>query len=62
LIGRLEVEDSGVKDEWHTKAWNVRSAEAEAVTRENKDRPISEILLPNANDENVPSNGNLVRS
>jgi len=62
LIGGLEVEDSDVKDEWHTKAWNVRSAEAEGATRKNEDRPISEILLPNTNDENVPSNGKLVRS
>lgn len=61
-IGRLEVEDSGVKDEWRTKTWNVRSAEAKPAAHESEDGPISEILLSNTSDENVPSNGKLVRS
>jgi hypothetical protein len=31
-IGWQTVEDSGVKDHWHTKSWNVSSAEAEPWT------------------------------
>jgi dienelactone hydrolase len=61
-IGRLEVEDSGVKDEWHAKSWNVRGAWAEPVTHKDEDGPISEILVSNTGDEKVPSNGKLVRS
>ena len=61
-IGSLEVEDSGVKDHWQTKSWNVSSAVAEPATPKNEDGPTAEILLPDTRDENVPSTGKLVRS
>jgi hypothetical protein len=61
-IGRLKVEDSGVKDHWQTKTWNVRSVEAEPPTEKIEDGSIPEILLSNTNDMNVPSNGKLVTS
>lgn len=61
-VGRLEVEDGGVKDDWQTKTWNVRSAEAEPLADKIEDGAISEILLSITNDENVPSDGELVTS
>jgi hypothetical protein len=61
-IGSLEVEDSGVKEHWQTKSWNVSSAVAEPATPKNEDGPTAEILLPDTRDENVPSTGKLVRS
>lgn len=61
-IGRLEVEDSGVKDHWQTKTWNVHSAETEALTDKIEAGVIRAILLSNTDDVNVPSNGKSVTS
>jgi len=61
-IGRLDVEDSGVKDTWKTKSWNVSSVDAEPASEKAADRPAPEILLANTSDGEVPSNGELVTS
>lgn len=61
-IGSLEVEDSGVKDDWHTKSWNVIGAEAKPQREKTSDGGMSEILLSSTVDENVPSHGRLVTS
>jgi hypothetical protein len=61
-IGRLKVEDSGVKDHWGTKNWNVSSAEAEPAKEKSAEGTPAEILLSNTLDANVPSAGRLVTS
>ena len=61
-IGRLEVEDSGGKDHWKTKSWNVSSAEAEPASQKIPDTGAPEIVLANTNDPEVPSSGRLVSS
>jgi hypothetical protein len=61
-VGRLEVEDSGVKDDWKTKSWNVSSAEVEAASEKVLGEVNSEILLANTNDPEVPASGRLVPS
>jgi hypothetical protein len=61
-IGSQQVEDSGVKDHWHTKSWNVTSAEAKPQSEKVSDGEISEILLSGMTDENVPSHGKLITS
>jgi hypothetical protein len=60
--GRLEVEDSGVKDTWKTKSWNVSNVDAEPASEKAEDRAVPEILLTNTNDRDVPSDGELVTS
>lgn len=61
-VGKLEVEDSGVKDHWQTKSWNVRSAETKPTSEKVVDEAAAEIVLTNTNDPEVPSSGRLVMS
>ncbi len=61
-IGLLTVEDSGIKDNWKTKSWNVSGAEAKPQEEKTADKPVSEILLSNTADGDVPSVGELVTS
>jgi dienelactone hydrolase len=61
-IGRLEVEDSSVKDTWQTKSWNVSSVDAEPAGEKAAHKAVPEILLATASDRDVPSNGELVTS
>jgi len=61
-IGRLEVEDSGVKDHWKTKSWNASVAEAQPASEKVVDRAVSEIVLTNTTDPEVPSSKKLVMS
>jgi hypothetical protein len=60
-LGWLKVEDSGIKDHWQTKSWNVSSADAKPFEKET-DTSASEIVLPNTADGDVPSVGELVTS
>jgi len=60
--GLLEVEDSGVKDDWKTKSWNVSSALAAPASEKAADGSGPEILLTNTSDGEVPSSGRLVAS
>src|SRR5262249_39132261 len=59
-VGRLKVEDSGVKDTWKMKSWNVSSVVAEPASEEAADRAAPEILLANTSDGEVPASGELV--
>jgi dienelactone hydrolase len=61
-LGWLKVEDSGVKDHWQTKSWNVSSAEAKPFEGKTADALASGIFLPNTADEGVPSVGELATS
>lgn len=61
-IGWQEVEDSGTKDHWHTKVWNVSTAKASFLREESPNGSTQEILLSNVGDENVPPAGELVAS
>ncbi len=61
-LGWLKVEDSGVKDHWQTKSWNVISGEAKPFENKIADALASEIFLPNTADGEVPSVGQLVTS
>lgn len=61
-VGTLDVEDSGIKDDWKTKSWNVSSADAEPASDKLVSGAVPEILLASTNDSEVPSSGRLVMS
>jgi hypothetical protein len=61
-LGLLKVEDSGVKDHWKTKSWNVTSAEAGPASEKAPVGAEPEILLANTSDKEVPTRGRLVAS
>jgi hypothetical protein len=56
------VEDSGIKDHWQTKSWNVSSAEAEPFKGKPAEALAGEISLADKADESVPSVGELATS
>jgi hypothetical protein len=61
-IGRQEVEDSGVQDDWKTKVWDVKSAVATPLQKRIIEEPARDILLSNVVDANVPPAGVLTPS